>query len=212
MEQEKEALNSKEASKTSESLAKKPQESVAHSPVTTTEPSASPLTHSIDYFGVAGILLIIIGWKVIYANGKRLATRSETKSALDGAIELISQIEQLTTEYWLAGRRYRIDTEKFELLASAKMSMLDSQIKVISRRGIEVPDTSLSDLATDMTLNCERVDQMPPQEIRSQVQIFLNTSSQLKDQLYLAFEERHRPAHSLWGALISRLRPSSTLK
>ncbi|MCD9506559.1 hypothetical protein [Photobacterium phosphoreum] len=146
-----------------------------------------------QYTWLLSLLFVIIGWCVVYYNAKRLATRSETKSLIDGVISITSELEKLTIDYWLSGRKTRIGTEEFLLISSSKIESLGSRLKIIQRRGINITSFNLSKISMYMTLNCENVDQSKPENNRIQMQNFLSELNQSIENIYDEFHRNYRP-------------------
>ncbi|MGB5856528.1 MAG: hypothetical protein WBH20_14880 [Oceanisphaera sp.] len=151
-----------------------------------------------------GLLIVFIGWNVIYRNAKRIATRAETKSILDDIIKHINDIESNATNYWLSGRRERVDHENYELLLMAKRNVLASRIELLTIRNITVCDKShdnLSNMFEYALLDCEAADQTSADKRREIAQNILNASTELVMSLYNNFAVHYRPqaeAKSIW--------------
>jgi hypothetical protein len=163
------------------------------------------LAFNTDYLSlftpIASILLVIIGWNIIYYNAKRIATRNESKSIVDDAVKIIDDIEKTTTEYWLSGRKARIESSIYLILALSKITTLYGRLDILKRRGLDTSSLSMAMLVEHMTLDCEKVDQISDEAKRSQMELFLESSNRFVDNLYLTFEKRYAPANGLLSRL-----------
>ncbi len=160
-----------------------------------TSPTAS--FNLIDYSPMISIILVIIGWRVIYNNAKKLATRTETKSLIDEVIKLTNELEGITIDYWLSGRKNRIESDLFTLLTSAKIETLTARLTLLKRRQINLKKKSLSYMVTYMDLDCEKVDSISIDKKREKVHLFLSYKNELIDELYTVYEEVYEPSFGL---------------
>lgn len=155
-----------------------------------------------DYFSVsnlisiASVILIIIGWRIIYKNAKKISTRSETKSIVDDSVRIISDLENTTLEYWLSGRKERKDNGVFVLLVSAKIETLSSKVEILRNRGLLVSKEDLASLSTYITLDSEKVDTFSEEYKRELMQAYLNCSNEYTISLYKVFQEKYSPVFS----------------
>lgn len=149
----------------------------------------------LKYSGLLGLLLVIIGWTVIYRNARRIATRAETKSLIDDLFRIFDSIESLAVDYWLSGRKNRIDSEEFTLLFNAKLLTLDSRLKLLQLRKVDVSVVDLSELAELITIDCEDVDRKSDSDKRSRVQLILDYINKSTVDLYTNFQQANKPIH-----------------
>lgn len=149
----------------------------------------------IKYIGVVSVVLVIIGWLVIYKNARKIATRGETKSLIDDVIKILYDIEELSVAYWLSGRKGRIDSEEFLLLFNAKLLTLNSRLEILKDRKINVEVIDLADISECITFRCEDVDRMQSTEKRERVQTFLDTINAANEKLYKEFQKLHKPVY-----------------
>ncbi|HIF9481643.1 hypothetical protein ACWU37_10775 [Photobacterium damselae subsp. damselae] len=146
------------------------------------------------YLGYVSLLLVIIGWLIVYNNAKKLATRNETKALIDDTVRVMNQLEDLTVTYWLAGRKSRIDTDEFILLTSAKIQILSYKLNIVEQRKVDISCINFSKLSTLMTLNCEDVDRRKAEENRKQVQMFLEEVNSQVASIYSEFQQMYKPS------------------
>lgn len=143
---------------------------------------------------IVGLTLVIIGWRVIYKNAKKIATRAETKSLVDDIVKIFNELESLTVHFWLSGRQNRRDADEFILLISAKIQTLTSRIKFLKKRNIDTSCINLAALHEYMTLNCEDVDRRTNEQNREQLQLFLEESNRNVNDLYSEYQKRYSPS------------------
>ena len=59
-------------------------------------------------------ILVIIGWRFLYLNAKKLATRSETKSSIDSVVSIMEEIDKLAITFWLSiSKDNQVEHEKY---------------------------------------------------------------------------------------------------
>lgn len=145
------------------------------------------------YFSLISIALVIIGWNIIYRNAKKLATRTETKAFLDDAMSVLSDIEDMTVQYWLSGRKCRIDSEQFILLTNAKLLKFVARLQLLNERNIDIKVVNLAQLSTLITEDCEDVDRRTTEENRERIQLFLELLNDIHEKLYGKFQLLYKP-------------------
>ncbi|KRV69763.1 hypothetical protein AO721_04490 [Aeromonas veronii] len=145
--------------------------------------------------GLLGILLVLIGWRVVYHNAKRLATRSETKGFVDDLMKLVSDMEKSAVDYWLAGRKERTEPRNYEMLMLAKLSLLNQKMELLSSRKINVDKVieQIGLLQDGMLLDCERADQMSLDERIEKANEVLACGKTIQTSLYLQFITKYPP-------------------
>ncbi|MBL0460807.1 hypothetical protein [Aeromonas dhakensis] len=145
--------------------------------------------------GVLGILLVLIGWRVVYQNAKRLATRSETKGFIDDMMKQVSEMEKLAVDFWLASRKERTEPRNYEMLMLAKLSLLNQKIGLLNDRKIETADVIIQVglLQDGMLLDCERADQMSLDERSGKAHEVLSCGKEIQTSLYRQFTTKYPP-------------------
>ena len=149
------------------------------------------------FLGIGSLVLVIIGWRVIYHNAKKLATRTESKSFIEDVTKILADIENLSVDYWLAGRRSRIETEQFILLINAKLITLKSRLDILKNRAINIDVVDLSKILEYSTLECEEVDSKSDSYKRERVQELLDEINTAHSNLYNQFQELYKPSFGL---------------
>lgn len=144
-------------------------------------------------FTIVPLILVVVGWRVIYSNSKKLSTRSETKSIVDDVISIVADLEKLVVEYWLSGRQQRMDSNRYLLEVNAKLQMLVCRLNIANDRNLKVDRSEIGNLSTLMTLNCEDVDRQQESDKREQVQLFLESSNEFVQKVYDNFHELYKP-------------------
>ncbi|MBT0024042.1 hypothetical protein WKI32_11560 [Vibrio alginolyticus] len=149
----------------------------------------------LKYSGLISVLLVIIGWAVIYRNAVKIATRAETKSLMDDLFRIFDSIESLSVDYWLSGRKNRIDSDEFTLLFNAKLLTLNSRLEQLEHRKVDVSEVDLSKLAELITIDCEDVDRKSDSDKRARVQLILDHINKSTVGLYSNFQHANKPVH-----------------
>lgn len=106
-------------------------------------------------FSLLGPALVLLGWKVVFFNAKRIATRSETKSIVDSSVKLVNEIAELSVGFWVPKKDNNDEDRKFLLSVLAKSSQLQRYINILSKRGVRLDLGLLSSIADDATLDAE---------------------------------------------------------
>ncbi|PKF60643.1 hypothetical protein CW745_14020 [Psychromonas sp. psych-6C06] len=85
--------------------------------------------------------LVLIGWKVLYGNAKRISSRSETHALYQQASTLLYDIEELSEGFWLKGN-YNDSPSTFEMLALNKIKRLNQILSRLKQRDIPLDITA----------------------------------------------------------------------
>ncbi|WP_256384306.1 hypothetical protein [Photobacterium toruni] len=158
------------------------------------------------YLGYISLILVFVSWFIVYHNAKKLATRNETKSLIDDAVKVFTQLEELTLSYWLAGRAKRMDTAEFLLLSTARLQTLSFKLEIVKRRKINISCVNFSKITILMTLNCEDVDRRKAEDNREQVQLFLEQINSTILALYSEYQSVYKPSFPLISKVMSKVR------
>ncbi|WP_417707144.1 hypothetical protein [Rheinheimera aquimaris] len=141
----------------------------------------------------SSVLFIVIGWAVVYWNAKKLATRNETKSLLDKAISQLESLTVLATEYWLGGRKERLDDDHYQLLVMAQISRLGLTLNILNARGLGISFDLLAHLTTLTTLDCEKANTMEKSLCHTRGHELNNVSMELTNHFINAFQNKYAP-------------------
>ncbi|MDN2661817.1 hypothetical protein OW492_00330 [Psychromonas sp. 14N.309.X.WAT.B.A12] len=95
--------------------------------------------------------LVLIGWKVLYGNAKRISSRSETHALYQQLCKLLYDIEELSEVFWIKGD-YNHSPSTYEILVLNKIKRLNQLIIRIKQRDIN-PDISSFLLRKSCTLH-----------------------------------------------------------
>lgn len=152
---------------------------------------------ALQYSGLVSIALVLIGWRVVYNNARRIATRSETKSFIDELMKLIAEGEKQGVDYWLAGRKDRTEPRSYEMLMLAKVKLISHKIELIKRRGLVTDrlDELLGEFQDSVTLNCEDADRVSLDERIERANNVIASGQAMHSELYNQFSTRYPPFH-----------------
>lgn len=156
-----------------------------------------PIVPVLQYSGLVSISLVLIGWRVVYNNARRIATRSETKSFIDELMKLISECEKLAVDYWLAGRKDRTEPRSYEMLMLAKVALISHKLELVEARGLVTDqlDELLGVFQDSITLNCEDADRVNLDDRIYRASEVIASGKSLHSELYHQFSMRYPPFH-----------------
>ena len=109
------------------------------------------------FTSLVSIIIIIIGWCVLYNNAKKIATRAETKSILDRITEKIDETVVFSTDFWLLSNVNDIKPDHFELLFLNRMTQIFGCVTLLKSRGLDISYEFISTLLELSTLDCEKI-------------------------------------------------------
>jgi hypothetical protein len=142
---------------------------------------------------LCSFLLVFIGWKVVYRNAKRMATRSESKTAIDSLIKIVNETSDVSIAYWLSGGKTHQNVQHYTMVIMSKIGQSYEFIKVLKRRGIDIEDIYLEDLSNYATLNCENVGAISMSEQAIHSQLCLNAAMNLITHAFEIFDAKYPP-------------------
>lgn len=156
-----------------------------------------PIAPVLQYSGLVSISLVLIGWRVVYNNARRIATRSETKSFIDELMKLISESEKQAVDYWIAGRKDRTEPRTYEILMLAKVALISHKIDLVEQRGLVTGQLVelLGMFQDSITLNCEDADRAGLDERIERANEVIASGRALHSELYKQFSTRYPPFH-----------------
>ncbi|MGK3131158.1 hypothetical protein ACCW76_18360 [Pantoea sp. C8B4] len=137
--------------------------------------------------------LVLLGWKVVFFNAKRIATRSETKSVVDSSVKLVNEIAELSVGYWVPKVQRDDDHRKFLLSVLAKSSQLQRYINILKNRGVILDMSLLSSIADDATLDAEYASGLEDSLREVKAQTVVETCMGGVLHIFQKFEEVYPP-------------------
>lgn len=86
------------------------------------------------------IVIIFIGWLVLYRNAKKIATRSETRGLLDKIIKKVRDLEDQGKVYWLSSPKVMTPEQStiYTIRMQHDIQILEEYFELISKRNIRV--------------------------------------------------------------------------
>lgn len=143
---------------------------------------------------LGSLLTVFVGWKVVYKNAKKIASRSESKAISDHLIKLINETIDLAVNYWMdSNLKTNVDSLKFSLAVSAKVTQVDDFIEILSRRGIVIDHSNLADFSTSVTLDSELHSSISQNDKAERCQACVDDGMRLISHIYTCFEKQHPP-------------------
>ncbi|NRA79666.1 MAG: hypothetical protein HRU18_15775 [Pseudoalteromonas sp.] len=146
--------------------------------------------------------LVLLGWRIIYLNAKKFATRTESKSLLDTVIKLYDEIDQLAVDFWL-GDINEVEPNNYLMLVMSKFETLNNRISDLEKRKVLTNKTELIDYYSALTLNCELIKSTHISVCTENVQKILEKSRKNVSRLYSSFNNTYRPTYNIMNSLIN---------
>jgi hypothetical protein len=163
-------------------------------------------------FSLTSIVLVLIGWRVVYGNAKKLATRSESKSLIDATSKLVNEISDLSIEYWLIEckktskpkiksgyfknrNKEKVSNESrlYVMNIMAKASQASRYIEILKKRGLELDNKHLAMVCEKATLDCEMAHRFSVTSRATRAQETMAACMDTLASMYVSFEHRHPP-------------------
>lgn len=133
---------------------------------------------------VISILFVLVGWKVVYNNAKKLASRSETYAIVNRLITLLNDVQKLSEEFWLKAE-YKETPQNYDLLVLSKTKLISAKLDTLKGRGIDIYELQrlVFPLRKACTLNSYNIDKLSEDAKREQVDGILVSISNFEKQL-----------------------------
>lgn len=163
-------------------------------------------------FSLTSIVLVLLGWRVVYGNAKKLATRSESKSLIDATSKLVNEISDLSIEYWLIkcketskpktksgyfksrnNAKASNESRLYVMNIMAKASQASRYIEILKKRGLELDNKHLAIVCEKATLDCEIASRFSVTSRATRVQETMAACMDTLASMYGSFESCHPP-------------------
>jgi len=154
-----------------------------------------------DGVGVAGIIvsllifavsivLVIVGWDVIYKNARRIATQNEMFNQVNSVCSEIVTTKDLAVSFWVKSKDDL--TRESCLLHSAmfasRVNSIDRNIQRLKDLDLEIEQhTNIREMRRSITLDMERAEKIALVDKASKVQDIISHSDDLIQELQNAF-------------------------
>lgn len=138
-----------------------------------------------------GPLLVLAGWKVVFYNARRIATRSESKSIIDNLVKIVNEITEISVSYWVP--KESDESQKYLLSVSAKSSQFQHYINVLGNRGVILDSDLLSRIADDATLDAEYASSMTADQRVEKAHLVVESCMTGLNHIFTRFEIAYPP-------------------
>ncbi|MGP1834352.1 hypothetical protein ACTTBA_14840 [Shewanella frigidimarina] len=130
------------------------------------------------------VLLIFIGWKVVFNNAKKIASRNETYAIVNRIITLLGDIQKLSESFWLQAQ-FQEQPQYYDLLTLSKIKLIRAKLQILDNRQVDTNDiqTLIFPIRKACTFNSYKVASLSENEKREQIQSILNATSEFETLL-----------------------------
>jgi hypothetical protein len=151
-------------------------------------------------FSLGAWVLVLIGWRVVYRNAVKMATRSESKAIIDHLVKLTNEASENAVDYWSSSPESDASASRnvsriFTISFGAKMSQIQNFMGILSHRNIKIDYLKLSDIQSSATLRAEGRDITDSEVKLEKCQEIVDDCMAFIEHLYVCFELTH-PPHS----------------
>jgi hypothetical protein len=138
---------------------------------------------------MASMAFIIAGWKVLYRNAKRIASRNETYALLLKTQSEILHAEKQGLEFWSnASQQTNLDS----YILALNVERIRKLLNLLSMRGINVDDRYIYLLRNAITLDAEASSDVAQEKIQQKLVHILRFSCQIQNDLHNAYTDRYQ--------------------
>jgi len=157
--------------------------------------SFSDIQSNTWVFSLGGLLLVFIGWKVVYHNAKKIATRAESKALIDHMLKINNEAVDIAIKYWSSENDadYSSSARAYTISFGAKISQALNFIGNLKKRDIDINYDLVALFQNDATLYVEKKSTMTPEEKHEKCQLIVDSSLVFIEHIYNEFEKTHPP-------------------
>jgi len=137
---------------------------------------------------VTSVIFIIIGWKVLYRNARRIAKRNETYALLMKTQNEILHAEKRGLDFW---SHPTIRTSLDSYLLALNVQRIGNLLDLLSKRGLNVDDHYIYRLRNAITLDAEKPGTVTQEKIQRKLVHISDFSQRIQNDLHSAFVGRY---------------------
>ncbi|ENZ8581750.1 TPA: hypothetical protein QID80_001202 [Klebsiella aerogenes] len=145
-------------------------------------------------FGLAGNVLVFIGWVVVYLNAKNISTRSEIKSVVDSIVKTMNETSAIGMKYWHSKGTEYINNEYYISIAMSNITLISQLVLFLKARGIDI-DEDINKFIDALTLNCDEVLAISDMQCILRANEINAEAMGIITDLMNAFHEKYPPTH-----------------
>ncbi|RZK07207.1 MAG: hypothetical protein EOO84_10990 [Pantoea sp.] len=158
----------------------------------------SVLQSNTWFFSLGSIILVLIGWRVVYNNAKKLATRAESKAIVDHLIKLANEISDVSVKFWSAkdeesDAEFKSAAMAHNVAIGAKISQLNNFVDILLNRDINIDFINIAEIQIQATLDSEQRKGLKLDGRLQRCQESVNACMYFIEHVYKQFEETHPP-------------------
>ncbi|CQH63964.1 TPA: hypothetical protein R4368_003610 [Yersinia enterocolitica] len=152
------------------------------------------MTQYVWIFSLASLVFVCIGWRVVYWNARKIATRAESKAAADHLIKILNEISDTSVAFWLSGGSSMKSSNQYSLTILGKVTQAYEFVNILQRREVKVDDDFLSNISMKATLNCEVAHIFKPTLQAEHAQEVMECCMNMISHIFTQFELCYPPA------------------
>jgi hypothetical protein len=144
-------------------------------------------------FSFVPIALMIVGWKVLFGNAQRIATRSETFSIVNDLIGQLNEARERCVDFWSSAQKEDFDAElEWQKLKPYITSVRSSKDFLDANRNIKVENMKIVQFRRALSLNMSNLSADDFEAARSNSITNIHKATQaFKEELLIRFEESY---------------------
>jgi hypothetical protein len=136
------------------------------------------------------LLIVIVGWKVLFKNAQKISSRSETFNIISALAKTQEEILQLSQDFWLGDN---LNSQNFHCLVLGKIKVVKSNLILLEDRYLIIPkkSTLITAIRSSCLLDCERIGEIGPTARRIQFGKILNSLHSLENEINKSFHSKY---------------------
>ncbi|TDG11644.1 hypothetical protein E2F43_18205 [Seongchinamella unica] len=136
--------------------------------------------------------IVIVGWRVIYRNALRVATRNETFTLIRDILATIDKLREEGCALWQAETAHEVEFA-WKKLGPDLAALRRSIYNLDASRSVTIPISQLVSIRRALSMNLEEAGGRDPDKATQNVAQIFETSQEFKHQVLKAFAEKYPP-------------------
>lgn len=154
-----------------------------------TEAAIASIIVSLMIF-IMSAMLVMVGWEVIYKNGKKIASRNEMFSRKTAVFNELTLLTNEAVTFWEGDKLNESECLVKTSVFIAKTQSVKNRIKMMQDLGLVADiDASIRDLRKSITLDAEQAYKVEPDQKHEKIFQIIESSDSIKKLLSDAFKE-----------------------
>lgn len=137
------------------------------------------------------VLLIVVGWRVVFHNAKKLATRNETYNFVSQLLSLLDELLKESISYWTTSDEVSAGYLQSQKLIS-KTHRFKKKLALLDTRGLAFDcSKELKNIRRAITLDAQRASDVSTAKKLNKIEDLNYYGAQLTNKVLIAYQNKY---------------------